>query len=99
MNISVKRSGGFAGLTENLADLDTKQIDTAAAQRVEQLVQSLEFFNLPATISGGGIGADFFHYEITVIQNDRQHTIAFDDDDSPVTAPLRRFVETLSQIR
>lgn len=99
MNISVKRSGGFAGLTENIADLDTTQLDTATAQQVEQLVQSLGFFNLPVTVSGGGIGADFFHYEITITQDDRQHTVAFDDDDSPVTAPLRRLVETLIQMR
>ncbi len=99
MNISVKRSGGFAGLTENIADLDTTQLDTARAQQVEQLVQSLGFFNLPVTVSGGGIGADLFHYEITVTQGDRQHTVAFDDDDSPVTAPLRRFVESLIQMK
>jgi hypothetical protein len=99
MKVSVKRSGGFAGLTEKIADLETTQLDKAAGQQVEQLVQSLGFFNLPATISGGGIGADSFHYEITVIQSGRQHTIAFDDDDSPVTAPLRRFVEALVQLR
>jgi len=86
-------------LTENIVDLNTTQLNTAAAQQVEQLVQSLRFFDLPATISGGGIGADFFHYEITVTQGDRQHTTAFDDDDSPVTAPLRRFVEALIQMR
>jgi len=98
MKISVKRSGGFAGLTENLADLDTERLDAAAARQAEQAVQRLGFFNLPATVPAGGIGADLFHFEITVTRGDRQHTVAFDDDDGPVTGPLRRFVETMVQM-
>ena len=66
MQVSVKRSGGFAGLTEEVAAVETAQLDAAAAQQVEQLIQSVGFFDLPATISGGTIGADLFRYEITV---------------------------------
>jgi hypothetical protein len=98
MKISVKRSGGFAGLTENIADVDTTQLEETAAQQVKQLVESIGFFDLPNTVAGGGLGADFFHHEITVTQGKRQHTIAFDDDNTPATAPLRKFVETLVQI-
>jgi hypothetical protein len=96
MEISVKRIGGFAGLTEQVAAVHTAQLG-AAAQQVEQMVQSIGFFDLPATISGGTIGADLFHYEITVSEGDRQHTVTFTDDDSPETAPLRRLVDTLTQ--
>lgn len=98
MKISVKQSGGFAGLTEKIADLDTAQMDVTSAQHVEQAVQNLGFFNLPNTISGGGIGADFFQYEITVTEGERQHTVIFHDDDTPVTVPLRRFVEILIKL-
>ena len=99
MQVSVKRSGGFAGLTEEVAAVETAQLDAAAAQQVEQLIQSVGFFDLPATISGGTIGADLFHYEITVSEGDRQHTVTFTDDESPEIAPLRRLVETLTQMR
>lgn len=98
MKISVKRSGGYAGLTENIADLDTTQLEETAAQQVKQLVESVGLFDLPSTIAGGALGADFFHLEITVTQGNRQHTIAFDDDDTPATAQLRKFVETLVQM-
>jgi len=99
MKVSVKRVGGFAGLTEEVATVDTAQLDAAAAQQVEQIIQSVGFFDLPAAISGGTIGADLFQYEITVREGDRQHTVTFTDDESPETAPLRRLVETLTQMR
>jgi hypothetical protein len=99
MQVSVKRSGGFAGLTEEVAAVETAQLDAAAAQQVEQLIQSVGFFDLPATISGGTIGADLFRYEITVSEGDRQHTVTFTDDESSEIAPLRRLVETLTQMR
>ena len=86
MQVSVKRSGGFAGLTEEVAAVETAQLDAAAAQQVEQLIQSVGFFDLPATISGGTIGADLFRYEITVSEGDRQHTVTFTDDESPEIA-------------
>ena len=99
MKVSVKRIGGFAGLSEEVASVDTAQLDAAAVQQVEQTIESVGFFDLPATISGGTVGADLFHYEITVSEGDRQHTVTFTDDDSPETAPLRRLVETLTQMR
>jgi hypothetical protein len=99
MKVSVKRSGGYAGLTEEVAAIETAQLDAAAAQQVEQIIQSVGFFDLPATISDGTIGADLFSYEITVSEGDRQHTVTFTDDESPETAPLRRLVETLTEMR
>jgi|RhiMetdeSRZDD1v2_1073273.scaffolds.fasta_scaffold69582_5 Emfourin len=99
MKVSVKRVGGFAGLTEEVAAVDTAQLDAAAAQQVEQIIQSVGFFDLPAAIAGDTIGADLFQYEITVSEGDRQHTVTFMDDESPETAPLRRLVETLTQMR
>jgi hypothetical protein len=96
MKISVKQTGGFAGEI-NLGAVDTAQLDTAEAQQVEQLVQNIGFFELPATIGGGKIGADLARYEITVTEGDRQHTIAFQDDGSPEHTPLRRLVQIVSQ--
>jgi len=99
MDISVTRTGGFAGLTKKVGTVNTTQLDAAAAQQVEQMVQSIGFFDLPAIVSGGALGADMFRYEITVTQGDRQHTVVFDDDESPETAPLHRLVDTVIQMR
>ena len=97
MKISVKRSGGFAGLTEEFA-VDSATLPPDTAQQVVQLVQRRGFFALPAFLSGTTIGADLFRYEITVTEDDRQHTVAFEDDNSPETAPLRQLVATLQQM-
>lgn len=99
MKITVKRTGGYAGLTEDVAAIDTAQLDTVTVQRVEQMLESNRFFDLPATISGDIIGADLPRYEITVTEGDQQHTVTFFcDDESPETAPLHRLVQTLSQM-
>lgn len=93
MKIVVKRTGGFAGLSEDVAAVDTAQLGTTVSQPVEQMVESIRFFDLPAFVSGGTIGADLFQYDITITEGDRQHSVAFVDDESPETAPLRRLVE------
>jgi hypothetical protein len=98
MRISAKRSGGFAGLTEDVGTVDTAQLDAVTKLQVEQMIHNMGFFELPATVSGG-IGADLFNYEITVSEGGRQHTVAFTEDGSPQTAPLRRLVDTIAQMR
>jgi emfourin len=99
MNISTKRSAGFAGITEDIGTINTRQLDRAVAQRIEQCVQSVDFFNLPMTISGTGAGADLFQYEITISEGTRKHTVVFEDDNSPETAPLHQLVELLIQVK
>ena len=99
MKITVKRTGGYAGLTEDVAAIDTAQLDTVTVQRVEQMLESNRFFDLPAIISGDIIGADLPRYEITVTEGDQQHTVTFFcDDKSPEAAPLHGLVQTLSQM-
>ena len=98
MKISVTRTGGFAGLSEQLVALDTADLDATAAQRVERLIREIRFFELPSEIGGGTIGADMFRYEIAIIDGERQHSISFVADDSPATAPLRGLVDALTCI-
>ncbi len=95
MRISIKRTGGFAGLTEEVAQIDTKDLDTQNGAKVEQLVQKIEFFDLPATVSGGEIGADMFHYEVKIEKDALEHSVSFDYDDSVETADLRSFIDVL----
>lgn len=95
MQVLVKRTGGFAGLTEELARVDTAQLDPATVKQVENIVQSLGFFALPDTIVSSGVGADRFSYEITVTEGKQQHTVTFNDDNSPETEPLRKLVKAI----
>ncbi len=48
MKISVTRTGGFAGVTDEVGSVDTAQLDDAARQKLEQAVRRMKFFELPA---------------------------------------------------
>ena len=96
MRITVKRTGGYAGLSEVVADVDTARLDAQAAERVEQSVRGANFFNLPAEGAGEAVGADMFHYEMTASDGGKSHTVAFSDG-SPVAAPLLKLVEDLKR--
>jgi hypothetical protein len=97
MKIIVKRTGGYAGLSEEVVAVDTSQLDTAEAQRVEHLIQSKGFFNLPANAADDAVGADMFRYEIAVSDGARQHTVAFNEG-STGGAPLLDLVEGLKRL-
>ena len=96
LKIFVRRTGGFAGL-ESKKEIDTAQMDNAAeARNIEQIVENMSFFNLPAKVSEGDmIAADAFHYDITVIKDDRQHTVSFDSSDGSQSSPLSKLINFL----
>jgi hypothetical protein len=95
VRISVTRTGGYAGLSEQIADVDTERMPKAAAARIVSLVDAGKFFALPDRVPSTKVGADMFRYEITVEDGSRRHTVAFLDDDSPSTAGLRQLVASL----
>ena len=97
MQISVRRSGGFAGLTEQLATVDTETLEPARRRSVEEAVRDSDFFHLAAVIAGGTTGADLYRYEVSITDAGRSHTVAYGDSDDPETAPVRRLVETVTQ--
>ena len=82
MRISVKRSGGFAGLDERAT------VDTTNNRALEPLVRDARFFALPARL--GAEGLDFVLYEVEVVDGERRHTVTFPDDGSPETRALLR---------
>jgi hypothetical protein len=99
MKVSIKRGGGFAGISEEIASLDTATLNQAAASEVENLVRSANFFDLPSSPPGQRVGADFLKYEVTVTDAGRQHTLIFNDDGAPTTARLREFVERVAKLQ
>jgi hypothetical protein len=92
MKVSVKETGGFAGLSQDVAAADTAVLG-AAAQPIERAVHEAGFFDLPSRV-GEWIGSDPVLYEVTVSDGSREHTVSFVKyDESPATAPLRKVVE------
>lgn len=92
MRVKITRSGGFAGIVETLGELDTAASDSPLARKVEESVAECRFFELPAEVESGEVGADLFRYEITVVDGDRQHTVSFGGDGSSEPALLWKLV-------
>lgn len=95
MRITVTRSGGFAGLRERIADIETTELPEVDASRIRTLVERCAFFSLPETMVGTELGADRFGYQITVREGPREHSVSFSEDDSPALTPLRELVSAL----
>jgi hypothetical protein len=90
VRISVRRSGGFAGIDEEVGSVDTATLPSAIRDEVESLVQEAGFFALPRAVEGE-VGADQFRYAVTVEDGGRTHTVTFVGDEGP----LRRIVEAV----
>jgi hypothetical protein len=90
----VKRTGGFAGLEDN-KEIDTSNMNEAEARNIEEMIKNIGFFDLPAVMSSDLIGADQYHYQVTVSENNRKHTVSFDRDDGSNTTPLCKLVDIL----
>jgi hypothetical protein len=92
MDIAVTRTGGFAGLSEQIGALNTTRLEAKTAQQVQQAVRSSGFFALPVSVAGDAVGADQYRYTITITEGDRHHAVTFDDDNSAATASLRKLM-------
>jgi hypothetical protein len=90
MKISVEQSGGYAGQTVRLAEIDTEQLDPGAAQEVEQMAR-----DMTARPASEPLGADLLRYTITVNDGGSTRTLRFSDDGSPEVSPLLELVNTL----
>jgi hypothetical protein len=96
MKITVERTGGFAGLTENLGSLDTEWLGPAKRKAVEERVRSIGFFKLPEQVSGGQVGADFQTYRVTVADGPtQQRTVTFTGD-APDSQPLQELIKIVT---
>ena len=95
MRISVQESGGFAGLTSDVAAVDTASLDASKAQQIEAAVRDTGFFSLPSNV-GESLGFDKGTCRVTIVDGGRQHTVSYPKyDESPATASLRRLVSAL----
>lgn len=98
MLITVKRTGGFAGLSEEVARVDTARLSQHAAQQVQQAVQRLGFFELPTAVAPEALGADLLQYQISIEDGGREHRVSFYQDEAPGTEPLLKFIDLLAEV-
>src|SRR5262245_61172725 len=96
MKVSIKRTGGYAGIEESIAEIDTDELDHDSASRAKALLAEIE--KLAAT-SSPQIGADLMRYQVTVTEGGRQRKITFADVDSPAARQLQDSVHQISALR
>ena len=89
MKISMRQTGGYAGL-DSTKTVDTNQLNSEAGASLRSLVEKSNLFNRVAGAERSFAGADLVHYEITVSEGEREHTVAFDDDGSDELVDLRQ---------
>ncbi len=92
MIIHIRRSGGFAGIEEDLGTIDSAALGAQTASRVADSVAELTRMQAEGT---GPVGADLFRYEIE-IQDDqgRRHQVVVMDEGDP-TMPSTPALRTL----
>ncbi len=95
MEIKVKRTGGYAGFSDDPPAIDTARIDADRARRIEALVKKSGFLELARKPAGESVGTDLVRYEITIREKGREATVAFQDDGSPRFEKLRALADDL----
>jgi len=81
MRLTLIRSGGFAGSLPPPLTLDTGALPRAVASRIEKLVASADFFNLPRTLAAPTRQPDRFQFTLSIAGHDgREHTVTCDEE-------------------
>jgi hypothetical protein len=97
MKFYLERSGGFTGIPLR-AVIDSETLSQDEKGALEQLVDSAEFFTLPAKIQTPGPGADQFSYRLTVEHAGKSHTIEVSEAGIPEKLkPLLQRVTALAR--
>ena len=94
MRISVRQSGGFAGIDVELGSVDTASLAAAEADGIAEVLRRAGFDQLPENVPGAA-GADFLRYDITLENQGRSRRVAFADDASEGSRRLLEVLETL----
>jgi len=82
LRVSFERSGGFAGITMKRA-VDEKDLAPDEVQKLHQLVEEADFFNLPEKITPRSPQPDRFQYELSLEKSGRQYTVTVSEEAMP----------------
>jgi hypothetical protein len=79
MRLTLTRSGGFAGIMRPPVTLDTSALPVADARKVESLLESARFFQLPSLL-GAVAQPDRFQFTLEVERPDGvKHSVTFNE--------------------
>jgi hypothetical protein len=98
MQITVTKTGGFAGVNQQLGPVDTSSLDSRVADDVSRIIREVDFFNLPRSLPKSGQMSDAFYYAVSATDGSRNHTVQMGDDSSGSAADkLRELIRVLEQ--
>src|SRR5207248_10123245 len=81
MRITLTRSGGVAGILPPPVTLDTAALPRGVARRIEELVASADFFNLPHTLAAPTRQPARLQFTVRIVKDDGQaHTVTCDEE-------------------
>src|ERR1041385_3402343 len=84
MRVTLSRSGGFAGILPPPIILDTSALPRAAASRLEELVDLVDFFSLPRALAAPTRQPDRLQFTVSIAKDDgREHTVTCDEEMAP----------------
>jgi hypothetical protein len=92
--INFKRMGGVSG-REITMDIDLGSVPASAAQRLQTLLTSSNFFEIPL-VSGLRAGPDEHEYTVTVVAGNSLHTVHVTDSSMPKS--LRPLIDALTEL-
>ena len=80
--IKFERTGGFAGI-RIAADFDLDDLSKDQARELRELLDNVDFDELPEQLMGKQQTPDGFNYSITVESDKRKHTVHTTDGSAP----------------
>jgi hypothetical protein len=75
--------------------VDAEDLPSGEAQKLRQMVEEADFFNLPAKMASRSPQPDRFQYELNLREGGRQHTVLVSEEVMP--AKLRPLVKWLME--
>jgi len=93
--IKFERTGGFAGI-RLAADIELDELPEHQVHQILELLDELDFDELPEQLTDNRQVADGFTYSVTVVSETRQHTVTTSETAAP--EKMNSMFEILTQI-
>lgn len=96
MQVTVVKTGGFAGVHQQFGPVETSSLDTEVAKEIDRIVTEVDFFNLPERLPPTTNISDGFFYAVQVVADGRDHTVETEDgSEDSASIQLRRLARLL----
>lgn len=93
MQITVIKTGGFAGVREELGPVEGETIAEGLRAEIEGELRKVRFEEMPTEPPPHDRVADGFGYTIEVIDGDRSHSVEFDQGEKRGLSHLLTLIE------